>query len=97
MHVYLIEVQYLVIYILTCKRINMFKVWRDLKSRTSMKAKDLRKAKMATGNKAISKPELTEFELRILGIIGAEYVEGSKYCADSIPEEEVIYQKPLKS
>ncbi|XP_028047643.1 uncharacterized protein LOC105828147 [Monomorium pharaonis] len=34
--------------------------------------------------------ELTELELRIIGIIGAEYVEGSKHCADSIPEEESL-------
>lgn len=69
----------------------MFKVWRDLKSRTSLKVKELRKAKRLTGNKVIAQPELTEFEQRIIGIIGAEYVEGSKYCADSIPDEEVIF------
>jgi len=70
--------------------IYMFKVWRDLKSRTSKKAKELRKAKMLTGNKAISQSELTEFELRVIGIIGIEYVEGSKHCAENIPEEKVI-------
>lgn len=69
----------------------MFKVWRDLKSRTSIKAKDLRKTKSLTGNKAITQSELTELELRIIGIIGSEYVEGSKYCADSIPDEDVIF------
>lgn len=68
----------------------IFKVWRDLKSRISIKAKNLRKAKGLTGNKAIAQSELTEFELRVIGLIGAEYIEGSKYCADSISEEEVI-------
>jgi len=69
----------------------MFKVWKDFKSRTSIKAKDLRKAKRLTGNKAIMQPELTELELRVIGIIGAEYVEGSKYCTESIPDEEVMF------
>lgn len=69
----------------------MFKVWRDLKSRISVKAKNLRKAKGLTGNKAITQSELTEFEQRVIGIMGAEYVEGNKYCADSIPDEEVIF------
>ncbi|XP_071581733.1 uncharacterized protein [Temnothorax nylanderi] len=68
-------------------------VWRDLKSRTSIKAKDLRKAKGLTGNKAIAQPELTELELRVIGIVGAEYVEGSKYCADSIPDEENLLEE----
>ncbi|XP_067206906.1 uncharacterized protein [Linepithema humile] len=68
-------------------------VWRDLKSRTSLKVKELRKAKRLTGNKAIAQPELTEFEQRIIGIIGAEYVEGSKYCADSIPDEENLLEE----
>ncbi|XP_067211588.1 uncharacterized protein [Linepithema humile] len=68
-------------------------VWRDLKSRTSLKVKELRKAKRLTGNKAIAQPELTEFEQRIIGIIEAEYVEGSKYCADSIPDEENLLEE----
>ncbi|XP_071577502.1 uncharacterized protein [Temnothorax nylanderi] len=68
-------------------------VWRDLKSRTSIKAKDLRKAKGLTGNKAIAQPELTELELRVIGIIGAEYVEGNKDCADSIPDEEDLIEE----
>lgn len=56
------------------------------------KSKRIAKGKeRLTGNKAIAQPELTEFEQRIIGIIGAEYVEGSKYCADSIPDEEVIF------
>ncbi|KAK0165542.1 hypothetical protein PV328_004049 [Microctonus aethiopoides] len=55
------------------KTAEQWQVWRDLKSRTSIKARDIRKAKGLTGNKAISKPELTEFEQRVIGIIGSEY------------------------
>lgn len=62
-------------------------VWKDLKSRISIKAKGL------TGNKAIVQSELTELELRTIGLIGAEYIEGSKYCADSIPEEENLLEE----
>jgi len=39
---------------------------------------------MLTGNKAISQSELMKFELRVIGIIGAEYVEGSKQCAENM-------------
>lgn len=67
----------------------IFKVWRDLKSRVSTKVKNLRKAKAVTGNKAITQTELSDFELRVLGIVGPEYVEGNTDCPDSIPEEEV--------
>ncbi|XP_039315377.1 uncharacterized protein LOC105203230 [Solenopsis invicta] len=67
-------------------------VWRVLKSRTSIKAKDFRKAKALTGNKAITS-ELTDLVLRVIGIIGAKYVEGSKSCAENIPEEENLIEK----
>ncbi|XP_025162130.1 uncharacterized protein LOC109504247 [Harpegnathos saltator] len=32
--------------------------------------------------------ELTELEKRIIGLIGPEYAEGNKFCAENIPEEE---------
>lgn len=65
-------------------------MWRDLKSRTSIKARDLRRAKAMTGNKSIKQSaELSEMELRVIGIVGAEYIEGNKDCAENIPEEEV--------
>lgn len=54
-----------------------------------MKARELRKAKAKTGNKSIKETELTELEVRVIGLVGAEYIEGSKDCAESIPEEEV--------
>ncbi|XP_032690768.1 uncharacterized protein LOC116853706 [Odontomachus brunneus] len=67
-------------------------VWRDLKSRTSIKVKDLRKVKRLTGNKAITLTDLTELEQRVIGVIGGKYVEGSK-CADNIPDEENLLEE----
>ena len=69
--------------------LNFFQVWRDVKSRISLKAREQRKAKAATGNKPIKDSNLTEFELRVIGVVGSEYVEGNEDCADSLPEEEV--------
>ncbi|XP_015597265.1 uncharacterized protein LOC107268729 [Cephus cinctus] len=67
-------------------------VWRDLKSRTSTKIRDLRKRKAATGNKALDLPPLTVIEERIVGIVGTSYIEGNRDCADSIPEEEDLQE-----
>lgn len=67
----------------------MFKVWRDLKSRTSVKAREQRKERAKTGNKALTQANLTDLDLRVIGIIGNNYIEGSNMCADSIPEEQV--------
>ncbi|KAK0083803.1 hypothetical protein PV326_006515 [Microctonus aethiopoides] len=75
------------------KTVEQWQVWRDLKSRTSIKAKDLRKAKALTGNKPTIGTELNELELRVIGLVGAEYIEGSKFCADSIPDEENLQEE----
>jgi len=40
-----------------------------------------------TGNKSIKQTELSELEVRVIGLVGAEYIEGSKDCAENIPEE----------
>ncbi|KAM0737123.1 hypothetical protein ACS0PU_000216 [Formica fusca] len=72
-------------------------VWRDLKSRTSIKARDLRRAKAMTGNKSIKQSaELSEMELRVIGIVGAEYIEGNKDCAENIPEEESLQNELIR-
>ncbi|XP_024940042.1 uncharacterized protein LOC107267053 isoform X2 [Cephus cinctus] len=67
-------------------------VWRNLKSRTSTKIRNLRKRKAATGNKALDLPPLTVIEERIVGIVGTSYIGGSRDCADSIPEEEDLQE-----
>ena len=67
----------------------IFQTWRDIKSKTSAKARNLRSQKAATGNIKLKIESLTILEQRILGIIGLEYVEGSRDCPDSMPEEEV--------
>lgn len=53
----------------------------------------MRKAKALTGNKPITQSELSDFELRVLGIVGAEYVEGHTDCPENIPDEEVTYME----
>ena len=67
-------------------------MWRDVKSRTSVKVREQRKAKIATSNKPLTESNLiTDFEQRVIGVIGSEYVEGSENCAENMPEEEVCY------
>ncbi|XP_046626159.1 uncharacterized protein LOC124307955 [Neodiprion virginianus] len=64
--------------------------WRDMKSRTSQKARKIRNQRNATGNKEIDEVPLTPLELRVIGIICKNYVEGSSDCPDSVPEEWVF-------
>lgn len=54
-----------------------------------MKARELRKAKAMTGNKLIKEIELSELEVRVVGLVDVEYIERNKDCAESIPKEEV--------
>jgi len=49
----------------------------------------LRNAKRLTGNKAITIPELTDRENKVLGLMGFEYVEGTT-CPDSFPDDQVL-------
>ncbi|XP_053950473.1 uncharacterized protein LOC128858324 [Anastrepha ludens] len=59
--------------------------WRDLKSRTSLKARQRRKGMAATGN---IKATLTELEQRVLSLLGMDYVKGSSQCFKIIPEDD---------
>jgi len=61
-----------------------------------MKARDLRKAKAMTGNKSI-KQDLSQLELRVIGLVGAEYIEGNKDCAENIPEEKVCVRECVRA
>jgi len=63
-----------------------------LKSKISQKGRNIRLQKSATGNKAIREAHLTALELRVIGLIGSNYIEGSPDCPDSVPEEEVNTQ-----
>jgi len=53
-----------------------------------VKVRDLRKAKGIIGNKFKQLAELSEIELRVIELIGLD-IEGSKDCAENIPNEEV--------
>ncbi|XP_066585605.1 uncharacterized protein [Prorops nasuta] len=65
-------------------------VWRDLKSKTSKKARNIRLQRAATGNRSVTIDKLSELELRVISIVGLNYVEGSADCPDSMPEEEIL-------
>jgi len=75
-----------------------------LKTKVSKKASVLRNSRRQTGNKHIQFNELTEKDIKVLGIVGFDYVEGTA-CPDSWPEELVskfifthyyfIYLQPL--
>ncbi|XP_046589398.1 uncharacterized protein LOC124293249 [Neodiprion lecontei] len=67
--------------------------WRDMKSRTSQKARKIRNQRNATGNKEIDEVPLTPLELRVSGIIDKNYVERSSDCPDSVPEEEELQEQ----
>ena len=67
----------------------MQQVWRDLKSRVSIKMRNRRKEMAQTGNKSLTTAPLSEFERKVIGLLGKEYIDGSLTCPDSLPEEEV--------
>jgi len=66
-----------------------YQVWRDLKSNASKKASKLRNERNRTGNFPVHTDSLDTLQKRIISCIGLEYVEGSRECADSMPEEEI--------
>ncbi|XP_036336280.1 uncharacterized protein LOC118746544 [Rhagoletis pomonella] len=65
-------------------------VWRDLKSRTSVKARERRKQMAATGNAPMLTAPLSDLDQKVLSLLGTEYVEGSSQCVESIPEEDSL-------
>ncbi|XP_048515803.1 uncharacterized protein LOC125502118 [Athalia rosae] len=67
--------------------------WRDLKSKTSMKIRNIRNARAMTGNKEVNEEEISSLDERIIGLIGSSYVEGSSECPDSIPEEQELIDR----
>lgn len=68
-------------------------VWRDLKSRVSVKIRERKKEMARTGNKPLTTGSLTDLERRVVGLLGETYVEGDKTCVENIPEEEVSSTK----
>ncbi|XP_053969103.1 uncharacterized protein LOC128870461 [Anastrepha ludens] len=73
------------------KTVNQWQtVWRDLKSRTSIKARNRQRQQALTGNRPISEEPLTEFERRVSALIGEEYMKRHDSTPENIPLEEVI-------
>ncbi|XP_071653591.1 uncharacterized protein [Temnothorax longispinosus] len=61
--------------------------WRDNKTAVSQKVAKIRANRAATGNVGGPPLKLTEREIKILGIMGFDYVEGVQ-CPDAFPEEQ---------
>ncbi|XP_036348086.1 uncharacterized protein LOC118757485 [Rhagoletis pomonella] len=60
-------------------------VWRDLKSRTSVRVRDRKRQQALTGNKPVKQAPLTELEERVVAIIGSNYIEGHESVAENVP------------
>ncbi|XP_036344008.1 uncharacterized protein LOC118753238 [Rhagoletis pomonella] len=63
-------------------------VWRDLKSRTSIKVRDRKRKQAMTGNIPINPP--TELERRIIALVGSDYVQGHETVAENVPVEKEL-------
>ena len=57
--------------------------WDDLKSRTKKKANDVKKDRQKTGGGEREEPDLTEFEQRVINLIGTTVVYGLKGGIDT--------------
>ncbi|XP_012154660.2 uncharacterized protein LOC105664529 [Ceratitis capitata] len=65
-------------------------VWRDLKSRTSIKVRDRKRKRAMTGNNPINEEPLTELERRVIALIGNDYVQGHENVPETMPIEEEL-------
>ncbi|XP_017492739.1 PREDICTED: uncharacterized protein LOC108380849 [Rhagoletis zephyria] len=58
-------------------------VWRDLKSRTSIKVRDRKRKQAMTGNNPINEEPPTELERRVIALVGSDYVQGHETVAET--------------
>ncbi|XP_075162059.1 uncharacterized protein LOC142234765 [Haematobia irritans] len=65
-------------------------VWRDLKSRTSVKVRDRKKQMALTGNNPILEESISELEKRVVSLVGKSYIEGHEEVKENIPSEEAL-------
>ncbi|XP_017461888.1 PREDICTED: uncharacterized protein LOC108355228 [Rhagoletis zephyria] len=65
-------------------------VWRDLKSRISVRVRDRKRQQALTGNRPIDQPPLTDMERRVIPLIGSNYIEGHEAVPDNVPLEEEL-------
>ncbi|XP_017493414.1 PREDICTED: uncharacterized protein LOC108381514, partial [Rhagoletis zephyria] len=68
-------------------------VWRDLKSRTSVRVRDRKRQQALTGNRPIDQPPLTEMERRVIDLIGINYIEGHEAELQLVMEdgEDIVF------
>ncbi|XP_036347502.1 uncharacterized protein LOC118756872, partial [Rhagoletis pomonella] len=65
-------------------------VWRDLKSRISVRVRDRKRQQALTGNRPIDQPPLTDMERRVIALIGSNYIEGHEAVPDNVQLEEEL-------
>ncbi|XP_017485482.1 PREDICTED: uncharacterized protein LOC108374036 isoform X3 [Rhagoletis zephyria] len=58
-------------------------VWRDLKSRASIKVRDRKRKQAMTGNNPINEEPPTELERRVIALVGSDYVQGHETVAET--------------
>ncbi|XP_017472553.1 PREDICTED: uncharacterized protein LOC108363640 [Rhagoletis zephyria] len=63
-------------------------VWRGLKSRTSVRVRDMKRQQALTGNRPVNQQPITEVERRVMALIGSEYIEGNGRVVKNVPVEE---------
>ncbi|XP_067620532.1 uncharacterized protein [Eurosta solidaginis] len=65
-------------------------VWRDLKSRTSLKVRDRNRKQAMTGNNPIYEQRPTELERRVIALTGKDYQQGDDACDENVPQMEQL-------
>ncbi|XP_017473344.1 PREDICTED: uncharacterized protein LOC108364258 isoform X1 [Rhagoletis zephyria] len=63
-------------------------VWRDLKSRTSVRVRDRKRQQALTGNRPVNQEPITEVERRVMALIGSEYIAGNGRVVENVPMKE---------
>ncbi|XP_067614129.1 uncharacterized protein [Eurosta solidaginis] len=65
-------------------------VWRDLKSRTSLKVRDRNRKQAMTGNNPIYEQRPTELERLAIALTGKDYHQGDDACDENVPQMEQL-------
>ncbi|XP_067614507.1 uncharacterized protein [Eurosta solidaginis] len=65
-------------------------VWRDLKSRISLKVRDRNRKQAMTGNNPIYEQRPTELERRVIALTGKDYQQGDDACDENVPQMEQL-------
>ncbi|XP_017470103.1 PREDICTED: uncharacterized protein LOC108361850 isoform X2 [Rhagoletis zephyria] len=63
-------------------------VWRDLKSRTSIRVRDRKRKHALTGYMPDDQAPMTKLERRVVALIGSSYIDGNESVFENMPLEE---------